>query len=110
MWLTALFFPQSDDVINTLIKELSSKFILQDEGDVSAFLGVQISKNSSIKAITLTPPGLIQQVRNDVGMTKFTKGRDTPVDSILCADPSGAEQKESWSCKMRILTTLPGEK
>jgi hypothetical protein len=63
-----LIFSQSNDVINRVIKDLSSTFILQDEGDVSAFLGVQISKNTSTKTVTLTQPGLIQQVLDDEGI------------------------------------------
>jgi hypothetical protein len=41
-------------VINTLIKELSKEFLLQDEGDVNAFLGVQIKKDVTKKTITFT--------------------------------------------------------
>jgi hypothetical protein len=62
-----LIFSKSDDTINNLIKQLSSSFILQDEGDVSAFLGVQIKKDANNKTIHLTQPGLIQQVINDLG-------------------------------------------
>ncbi len=86
-----LIFSQSNDVINRVIKDLSSTFILQDEGDVSAFLGVQISKNTSTKTVTLTLPGLIQQVLNDEGIMQFAKGKDTPIDSIPHTDPNGAE-------------------
>jgi hypothetical protein len=97
-----LIFSKSDDTINNLIKQLSSSFILQDEGDVSAFLGVQINKDANTKTIHLTQPGLIQQVINDLGITMFGKGKDTPVDSILHADPDGSERLDKWNYRSII--------
>ncbi len=97
-----LIFARSDDTISSLIQSLSSTFLLQDEGDVSAFLGVQIAKNPLTKTITLTQPGLIQQIINDVGITKFAKGKDTPVDSILHSDPNGASRTETWNYRSII--------
>jgi hypothetical protein len=44
-----LIFSQSDTIINDLIKELSETFLLQDEGDVSAFLRVKTSKEPVTK-------------------------------------------------------------
>ncbi len=49
-----LIFTPSNTIIDTLIKALSSKFLLQDEGDVSAFLGVQVKKDAATRTITLT--------------------------------------------------------
>jgi hypothetical protein len=86
-----LIFSQSDTVINDLITALSSSFLLEDKGDVSAFLGVQITKDPTTKTISLTQPGLIQQVINNICMNKFAKGKDTPVDSILHSDPNGID-------------------
>jgi len=60
-----LIFAQHDDTINALIKALSADFLLQDEGDVNTFLGVQIHKDESTKTITLMQPSLIQQVLQD---------------------------------------------
>ncbi len=62
-----LILSQSDDVINNLIKSLSSTFLLQYEGDVLAFLSNQIRKDSQTEVIQLTQPGFIQQVIKDVG-------------------------------------------
>jgi hypothetical protein len=71
-------FSQSNDVINDLIKSLSSEFLLQDEGNVSAFLGVQINKDTTTKTIALTQPGLIY------------------------SDPLGADQNETWNYRSII--------
>jgi hypothetical protein len=97
-----LIFSKSDDVINNLIKVLSTSFILQDEGDVSAFLGVQIKQDSINKTLELSQPGLIQQVINDIGMTIHGKGKETPVDSILHADPDGSERTDIWNYRSII--------
>ncbi len=64
-------------------------FKLKDEGDVSAFPGVQIAKNPMSKTISLTQPGLIDKILWDVGITHFSKGNNTPVDSILHPDSAG---------------------
>jgi hypothetical protein len=45
---------------------------------------------------------LIQQVINDIAITKFAKGKDTPVDSILYSDPQGVERNESWNYRSVI--------
>ncbi len=92
-----LIFAQHDDTINALIKALSADFLLQDEGDVNAFLGVQINKDVSTKSITLTQPALIQQILQDVGIRGESKGKDTPVDSILYADTDGMERVDIWN-------------
>ena len=78
-------------VVNKLIAELSKNFLLQDEGDVNAFLGVQIHKDQGSKTITLGQPSLIQQVIQDVGITHLSNGKDTPADSILYADSTGPD-------------------
>jgi hypothetical protein len=97
-----LIFSRSDAVIDNLIKALSSSFLLQDKGDVSAFLGVQIKKDLENKSFHLTQPGLIQQVINDIGMNQYGKGKDTPVDSILHCDKEGSERVETWNYRSII--------
>jgi len=47
-------FAKDSTVIDNLIADLSKKFSLQDEGDVNAFLGVQITKDPIYKTITFT--------------------------------------------------------
>lgn len=44
--------------------------------------------------ITLTQPGLIEQVITDVGMDKYSKGRDTTADAIFHPDPTGVSRQE----------------
>jgi hypothetical protein len=92
-----LIFAKEDWIINELINRLSTQFLLQDEGDVSAFLGVQISKDNIAKTITFTQPNLIRQILHDVGLTQTSNSKDTPTDSILYLDSLGIERAEPWN-------------
>jgi len=97
-----LIFAQHDATINALIKALSAGFLLQDEGDVNAFLGVQIRRDASTKSITLTQPSLIQQILQDVGIRGQSNGKDTPADSILYADLDGLPRTDTWNYRSLI--------
>jgi len=92
-----LFFSPNKSMIGSVIASLSTTFKLKDEGDVSAFLAVQINKDPKAKTISFTQPGLIDQIIRDVGITRSSKGKDTPVDSILYADADGPPRVESWN-------------
>lgn len=45
---------------------------------------------------------MINQVIKDVGITNFSKGKDTPVDSILHADLEGHDRIDSWNYRSII--------
>jgi hypothetical protein len=57
-----LFFSPNKSTINSVIASLSTTFKLKDEGDVSAFLGVQINKDRKAKTVSFSQPGLIDQL------------------------------------------------
>jgi hypothetical protein len=97
-----LFFSPRASTINQVITSLLRTFKLKDEGDVSAFLGVQIAKDPSAKTISFTQPGLINQLIKDVGITEASNGKDTPADSILHSDPDGPSRTETWSYRSVI--------
>jgi hypothetical protein len=97
-----LIFAQQDETITNLINALSADFLLQDEGDVNAFLGVQIHRDMSSETITLTQPSLIQQILQDVGIRGQSNGKETPADSILYADLDGPERIDSWNYRSVI--------
>jgi hypothetical protein len=92
-----LFFSPHSSTIDSVIKALSMTFKLKDEGGVSAFLGVQIRKDPVARIIAFTQPGLIDQIIRDVGVTEQSKGKDTPVDSILHPDLDGPPRVEAWN-------------
>ena len=52
--------------------------------------------------ITLTQPGLIEQVITDVGMDKYSKERDKTADAILHPDPTGVSRQEKWNYRSII--------
>lgn len=81
-----LTFSKDDSTIDKLIQSFSKTFLLQDEGDFSTFLGVQITRDTSNKSLHLTQLGLIEQVIKDVGMDKYSKEKDTPINLILYPD------------------------
>jgi hypothetical protein len=92
-----LFFSPHSSTIDNVIECLSKTFKIKDEGNVSAFLGVQISKNSATKTISLTQPGLIEQIIKDIGITYNSNGKDTLVDAILHLDTDGSPRVDSWN-------------
>jgi hypothetical protein len=83
-----LLFAKDSLIIDQLIQDLSTSFLVQDEGDVNAFRGVQITTDPATKTITFTQPNLIQQITSDMGLTASSNGKDTPVDSVLHTDIS----------------------
>jgi hypothetical protein len=97
-----LIFAEHDHTVDSLIQALSKSYLLQDEGDVNAFLGVQIVKDPRTKNITLSQPSLIQQILHDVGITNVSNGKETPVDAILYADSTRPEQQEKWNYRSVI--------
>jgi hypothetical protein len=97
-----LFFSPKSTTIDTVIASLSKIFKLKDEGDVSAFLGVQITKDSHNRTISFTQPGLINQIIRDVGILTSSKGKETPVDSILHPDLDGPSRVENWNYRSVI--------
>ena len=71
-------------------------FALRDEGEVSAFLGIQITKTGD-NEFFLTQTGLIDKVLSVTNMTECN-GCDTPATTDpLHADASGAPFDESWA-------------
>jgi hypothetical protein len=58
---------------------------------------VQICKDPVARIIAFTLPGLIDQIIRDVGVTEQSKGKDTPVDSILHPDLDGPPRVEAWN-------------
>ena len=70
-------------------------FTLRDEGEVSAFLGIQITKLTPHK-FQLTQPGLIDKILSTMNLTDCN-GCDTPAaTSPLHADKDGPAFEESW--------------
>ena len=92
-----LLFTRDSAIIDDVINYLTKDFLLQDEGGVNAFLGVQIQKDPTAKTITFTQPNLMQQILADVGIQQLSNCKDTPADSILYVDTSGPDRVDTWN-------------
>ena len=56
-----LIFARQTKTLDDVIASLKTEFVLTEEGDASAFLGIDIKKNID-GYIELTQPGLIQKI------------------------------------------------
>ena len=76
-------------------------FQLRNEGEVGAFLGIQIKKIGPNK-FYLTQPGLIEKVLSVSGMTDCN-GVDTPTGPApLARDIDGAPFSETWEYRIIV--------
>jgi hypothetical protein len=101
-----LFFAKDDNTISDLCKCLSTEFLLKDEGDIENFLGINIAhkvEDDGSVTITMTQPGLIDQILDDVGLTgdKVTQ-KKMPAREVLLPHPNGAPFDAEWSYRSII--------
>jgi len=82
---------------------MKTLFNMQDEGDVSDYLGIKVSKlpNGTIK---LAQPQLINSILKDLNYAENTKSKPTPAPSsvILQRDLDGAAFDEHWDYRSVI--------
>ena len=101
-----LMFTQDNTTINDLCKCLSTEFLLQDEGNIAGYLGIQITHtmapDGSI-AITMTQPGLIDQILEDIGLVseKVTQ-KYMPAMQVLQLNLSTAPFNATWNYQLII--------
>lgn len=96
-----LLFAKEDSILDSLISSLQSEFNLTTEGDVGAFLGVDI-KRTSDGHIELVQPGLINKIITLCSLEDESNQHKTPSTDILHADPTGPEQEHAWSYRTLI--------
>jgi len=65
-----------------LIESLNKEFILTVEGDVGAFLGIDI-KHHSDGRLELVQPGLINKTISECGLQENSHTHDTPSDTKI---------------------------
>jgi len=87
-----MFSPLKKD-INLLIATLKRMFVLTDEGDVSAYLGIQIEKHRDEKeneTLTMSLPHLIQSILGNINLMDQHL-HDTPAEpkKLLTKDTEG---------------------
>ena len=100
-----LFFAKDDAIIDKHISELRKlDFDLTEEGDVTAFLGVEISKDDN-GIITMTQTGLIDNILTLLDLNKDDKVKQhkTPaVSPPLHSDKDGKPRNMKWSYRSAI--------
>lgn len=62
-----LIFTKTDDILDSIVQYLQWEFNLTSEGDVGAFLGIDIIRNKD-GFLTLTQPVLIQKIISTCGL------------------------------------------
>jgi len=98
-----LFFSRSDTVLNDLITSLEQDFVLTHEGDVGAFLGIDVRRHED-GALELIQPGLIQKIVVECGLEENSQIHDTPSKSEILqrADPDNLPRETTWNYRMLI--------
>jgi hypothetical protein len=95
-----LIFCQDERKIDHLITNLRKKFILTDEGDIAAYLGVDVNKTTEDgrTQFKLTQPHLIQRIIDFVNLSD-SRLHDTPAEPAkpLTKDIEGEHRVYSWS-------------
>ena len=95
-----LIFAKEKNLADKLIKDLQKNFTLTEEGDVSAYLGVQMSIDQENGEITMTQPFLIERIIELLGdAVKEANVKETPsvYKEILHKDEIGPNRKQSWN-------------
>ena len=96
-----LIFAKNDTMISELCQSLLTEFLLKDEGNIENFLGIKIDHHISddgAVTITMTQPGLINQILEDVGLVsdKVTQ-KKTPASEVLHSHQDAAPFDAPWS-------------
>ena len=83
-----IIFTKDHNKVKEIIKSLETNFKLTDEGDLSAYLGIDITKNQN-NPWTLSQPFLIERIIKALGLEVDSKTHDTPATKILTSDKDG---------------------
>ena len=100
-----VFSPESKLIDKTIsdLRDSCKNFEIDDQGDVSDFLGIEVThlKDGSIK---LTQPHLIDAILKDLHLQENTKGKSTPALSsqILHPDVDGEDMGEEFHYRSAI--------
>ena len=92
-----IFTPEKSEA-DTLVQELEDKFTIEDEGDASGCLGINITRPTK-DTVKMNQPALTQRIVDSMGL-KDERVHDTPADpnTILTKDEHGPERQEKFHC------------
>jgi hypothetical protein len=92
-----LLFSKTDSVLDDLTTSLQQEFILTVDGDVGAFLGIDIKRHSN-GTLEMVQPGLIRKIVADCGLEDGSHTHNTPSETkILQRDANGLPREHSWN-------------
>jgi hypothetical protein len=92
-----IIISHSDNVIDSIIQNLSQSFSLEDQGSMQDYLDIRIKKDPQTKTITMSQPGLIESVLHDLNLLHNFKIKDMPSIVILYPDRDGISRQDTWS-------------
>ena len=99
---------KSQHALVQVIADLQRTFIIDDEGALSDFLGINIRQNVDNGTIELTQSGLIDsilqqlQLHPDTTPKRIAKPKYVPAAGICHADADGAERSQPWNYRSVI--------
>ena len=98
-----IFMAPSKKEIDQAIKDMKKIFNLTDEGDISDYLGIKVTKLPN-GSISLTQPHLIDIILSDLNFAANTKSKEIPAVSsaILQRDIDGDPFEEHWDFRSII--------
>ena len=71
-----IFFAKTQSIIDDMIKNLRKSFELTDEGNVEAFLGIQVTHHTN-GTIEMSQPALIDKVIQSIGLEHDSRNKST---------------------------------
>jgi hypothetical protein len=93
---TLLYAKNRADIDAVIAKLKKLGMLLDPEDDASGFLGVDIRKNHKTGEITLSQPGLIKKILEDLQLDDVPAA-DVPATTVLGKDPLGEPCQCSWN-------------
>jgi len=96
-----LLFAKSDEILDSVVSSLQSEFNLTSEGNVGAFLGVDIRRTVD-GYLELVQPGLIAKIIALCGLESESNMHKTPATTILLNDPSDTAREHTWNYRSMI--------
>ena len=91
-----LLFAKTDTILDHIIASLRSDFNLTSQGDVGAFLGIDI-RHSANGYLELIQSGLIQKIISTCSLESESNEHKTPATQILHANLNGPPCDQPWN-------------
>ena len=79
------------NLVDEFIKDMQREYKLEDEGDINAYLGINVTRPTS-KTIKLNQPALIRRIVQSMELSD-RRQHDTPADTVLNKDTEGPDRQ-----------------